>query len=61
MKPLRVPRGFSLLEAIVALAILATAGLALFAAMSQSVQMVARADAALYAAKADGRNRVAAR
>ena len=44
MKPLRVPRGFSLLEAIVALAILATAGLALFAAMSQSVQMVARAE-----------------
>ena len=39
-----VPRGFSLLEAIVALAILATAGLALFAAMSQSVQMVARAE-----------------
>lgn len=36
--------GFSLLEAIVALAILATAGLALFAAMSQSVQMVARAE-----------------
>ena len=44
MKPLRVPRGFSLLEAIVALTILATAGLALFAAMSQSVQMVGRAE-----------------
>ena len=44
MKPLHVPRGFSLLEAIVALTILATAGLALFAAMSQSVQMVARAE-----------------
>ena len=36
--------GFSLLEAIVALTILATAGLALFAAMSQSVQMVGRAE-----------------
>ena len=44
MRPLRPPRGFSLLEAIVALAILASAGLALFAAMSQSVQMVARAE-----------------
>ena len=44
MKPLHVPRGFSLLEAIVALTILATAGLALFAAMSQSVQMIARAE-----------------
>ena len=40
----RGARGFSLLEAIVALAILATAGLALFASMSQSVQMVARAE-----------------
>ena len=40
----RRQRGFSLLEAIVALTILATAGLALFAAMSQSVQMVARAE-----------------
>jgi len=39
-------RGFTLLEAIVALAILATAGLALFAAMSQSVQMVQRAQQA---------------
>ena len=39
-------RGFSLLEAIVALAILATAGLALFASMSQSVQMVSRAERA---------------
>lgn len=37
-------RGFSLLEAIVALTILASAGLALFAAMSQSVQMVGRAE-----------------
>ena len=36
-------RGFTLLEAIVALAILAAAGLALFAAMSQSLQMVRRA------------------
>ena len=40
----RLARGFSLLEAIVALAILATAGMGLFAAMSQSVQMVARAE-----------------
>ena len=39
-------RGFTLLEAIVALAILAAAGLALFAAMSQSLQMVRRAQAA---------------
>ena len=38
--------GFALLEAIVALAILAAAGLALFAALSQSLQMVNRADAA---------------
>jgi general secretion pathway protein I len=38
--------GFSLLEAIVAMAILASAGMALFAAMSQSVQMVERAEAA---------------
>lgn len=37
-------RGFSLLEAIVALAIVASAGLALFAAMSQSVQMATRAE-----------------
>ena len=44
MRPPRIPRGFSLLEAIVALTILATAGLALFAAMSQSVQMIARAE-----------------
>ena len=43
-KRLHVPHGFSLLEAIVALTILASAGLALFAAMSQSVQMVARAE-----------------
>lgn len=39
-------RGFSLLEAIVALTILAAVGLALFAAMGQSVQMVARAERA---------------
>jgi general secretion pathway protein I len=38
--------GFTLLEAIVALAILAAAGLALFAAMSQSLQMVERAQQA---------------
>lgn len=37
-------RGFSLLEAIVALAILASAGLALFASLGQSVQMVGRAE-----------------
>ena len=37
-------RGFSLLEAIVALTILAAVGMALFAAMHQSVQMVARAE-----------------
>jgi general secretion pathway protein I len=40
------PRGFTLLEAIVALAILAAAGLALFASLSQSVQMVERAERA---------------
>src|SRR5690606_22724338 len=40
----RSVRGFSLLEAVVALAILAAAGLALFAAMSQSMQMVGRAE-----------------
>lgn len=39
-------RGFSLLEAVVALAILAAAGMALFAAMTQSVQMVGRAERA---------------
>jgi len=38
--------GVSLLEAIVALAIFAAAGLALFAAMSQSVRMLDRADRA---------------
>ncbi|WP_133394169.1 PulJ/GspJ family protein [Luteimonas terrae] len=38
--------GFSLLEAIVALTILATAGLALFAAMNQSVQMAQRVEQA---------------
>lgn len=40
----KAQQGFSLLEAIVALAIVASAGLALFAAMSQSVQMVRRAE-----------------
>lgn len=51
-------RGFSLLEAIVALAILAATGIALFAAMSQSLQMVQRAESAR---QADGalRNAVA--
>lgn len=44
MNPERAQRGFSLLEAIVALTILATVGMALFAAMSQSTQMVARAE-----------------
>lgn len=39
----RRARGFTLLEAIVALVILAAAGMALFAAMSQSLQMVRRA------------------
>lgn len=39
-------RGFSLLEAIVALAVLASVGMALFAAINQSLQMVARAEAA---------------
>lgn len=39
-------RGFTLLEAVVALAILAAAGLALFAAISQSVQMLGRAERA---------------
>ena len=38
--------GFALLEAIVALAIMAASGLALFAALSQSLQMIVRADAA---------------
>lgn len=42
----RLAQGFTLLEAIVALAILAAAGMALFAAMSQSLQMVQRAEAA---------------
>ncbi len=36
--------GFSLLEAIVALAILASVGMALFAAMNQSLGMVAKAE-----------------
>lgn len=39
-------KGFSLLEAIVALAIVATAGLALFAAMNQSVQMALKVESA---------------
>lgn len=39
-------RGFSLLEAIVALAILAAAGLALFTALTQSLQMLGRAERA---------------
>lgn len=43
---MKASRGFTLLEAIVALAILAAAGLALFAAMSQSLQMVRRAEQA---------------
>lgn len=43
---MRLERGFTLLEAIVALAVLAAAGLALFAAMSQAMQMVGRAEAA---------------
>lgn len=38
--------GFTLLEAIVALAILAAAGLAMFAAMTQSMQMLRRAQEA---------------
>lgn len=42
----RYQRGFSLLEAVVALAILASVGMALFAAMNQSLNMVARAEAA---------------
>lgn len=47
MSPPRVRQtGFSLLEAIVALTILATAGLALFAAMNQSVQMAQRVETA---------------
>lgn len=41
----RAQRGFSLLEAIVALAILASAGMVMFASMNQSVQMVQRAEA----------------
>lgn len=45
MRPDRV-RGFTLLEAIVALAILSAGGMALFASMSQSVQMVNRAEQA---------------
>ena len=42
--PARRHRGFALLEAIVALAILAASGLALFAALTQAMQMVNRAD-----------------
>lgn len=45
MRPDRI-RGFTLLEAIVALAILSAGGMALFASMSQSVQMVNRAEQA---------------
>lgn len=44
MSELHKSRGFSLLEAIVALTILASVGLAMFAAMSQSMQMVGRAE-----------------
>lgn len=44
-RPLRA-RGFALLEAIVALAILAASGLALFAALTQAMQMVNRAEEA---------------
>lgn len=40
----RTDRGFALLEAIVALTILASVGMALFAAISQTVQMVGRAE-----------------
>lgn len=39
-------RGFTLLEAVVALAILSAAGMALFASVSQTMQMLQRADAA---------------
>ena len=39
-------RGFALLEAIVALAILAAVGMALFAAINQTVQLVGRAETA---------------
>jgi general secretion pathway protein I len=41
---MRSSRGFTLLEAIVALAVLAAAGLALFAAMAQAMQMLQRAE-----------------
>lgn len=43
---MRRSEGFTLLEAIVALAILAAAGLAMFAAMTQSMQMLRRAQEA---------------
>lgn len=43
---MRASRGFTLLEAIVALAVLSAAGLAMFAAMSQSMQMIRRAQEA---------------
>lgn len=43
---MRRSRGFTLLEAIVALAILAAAGLTMFAAMTQSMQMLRRAQEA---------------
>lgn len=42
----RKSKGFTLLEAIVALTILAAAGMALFAGMTQSLQMVQRAEQA---------------
>ena len=44
MRSGRTARGFTLLEAIVALAILAAAGLALFAGMAESRKMLQRAD-----------------
>lgn len=46
VSPTEQARGFTLLEAVVALAILAAAGMALFASVSQSMQMLQRADAA---------------
>lgn len=45
-RPIERSAGFSLLEAVVALAILAAAGMALFASISQSIQMLARAETA---------------
>lgn len=46
MRSRRSGTGFSLLEAVVALAILVAAGLALFAAMTQSLQMLGRVERA---------------